>query len=98
MNTIVKRHSDPEKAQNRRKQVLEAAAVCFDRSGFHGASMAEISKQAGMSAGHIYNYFDGKDAIILAFVAREAEYVAGLLRDLATRDDPLEVMLNEAPV
>ena len=95
---IVKRRTDPERAQNRRNQVLEAAAVCFARSGFHGASMSEISKQAGMSAGHIYNYFDGKDAIILAFVDREAEYVSGLLRDLASRDDPLEAMLEDAPI
>jgi AcrR family transcriptional regulator len=60
--------------------------------------MAEISKQAGMSAGHIYNYFDSKDAIILAFVEREAEHVAGLLRDLDSRDDPLEAMLEDAPM
>lgn len=93
----VKRRTDPERAEQRRNQVLEAAALCFARSGFHGASMSEISKQAGMSAGHIYNYFDSKDAIILAFVEREAEYVAGLLRDLGSRDDPLEAMLEDAP-
>ncbi|MQA19182.1 TetR/AcrR family transcriptional regulator [Rugamonas rivuli] len=93
-----KRRTDPERAQNRRNQVLEAAAVCFARSGFHGASMSEISKQAGMSAGHIYNYFDSKDAIILAFVDREAEYVSGLLRDLATREDPLEAILDDAHI
>ena len=91
-----KRRVDPEKALSRRNQVLEAAAVCFARSGFHGASMSEISKQAGMSAGHIYNYFDSKDAIIMAFVDCEAEHVTNLLRDLETRDDPLEAMLDEA--
>ncbi|MET0268651.1 MAG: TetR/AcrR family transcriptional regulator [Duganella sp.] len=91
-----KRRIDPEKALGRRNQVLEAAAVCFARSGFHGASMSEISKQAGMSAGHIYNYFDSKDAIIFAFVDREAEYVTDLLSDLESRDDPLEALLDEA--
>ena len=97
MNTpTAKRRTDPEKAQHRCNQVLEAAAVCFARSGFHGASMSEISKQAGMSAGHIYNYFDGKDAIIAVFVDREAEYVTDLLRDLASRDDPLQAMLDDA--
>ncbi|HWW73432.1 MAG TPA: TetR/AcrR family transcriptional regulator [Duganella sp.] len=96
MTTPAKRRTDPERAQNRRNQVLEAAAVCFARSGFHGASMSEISKQAGMSAGHIYNYFDGKDAIIMAIVERESEYVTGLLRDLQTRDDPLQAMIDDA--
>lgn len=97
MTTPAKRRTDPERARNRRNQVLEAAAVCFARSGFHGASMSEISKQAGMSAGHIYNYFDSKDAIILAFVEREGEHITGLLRDLGTRDDPLQAMIDDAP-
>ena len=96
MTTPAKRRTDPERAQNRRNQVLEAAAVCFARSGFHGASMSEISKQAGMSAGHIYNYFDSKDAIIMAIVERESEYVTGLLIDLQTRDDPLQAMIDDA--
>jgi AcrR family transcriptional regulator len=96
MTTPAKRRTDPERAQNRRNQVLEAAAVCFARSGFHGASMSQISKQAGMSAGHIYNYFDSKDAIIMAFVDRQGEYVSGMLHDLDTRDDPLQWMIDDA--
>ncbi|SEN32079.1 transcriptional regulator, TetR family [Duganella sp. CF517] len=97
MTTPAKRRTDPERAKNRRNQVLEAAAVCFARSGFHGASMSEISKQAGMSAGHIYNYFDSKDAIILAFVERQVEYITGTLRDLGSREDPLQAMIDDAP-
>ena len=92
-----KRHYDSEKAHGRCNQVLDAAAVCFARSGFHGASMAQISKEARMSAGHIYNYFPSKDAIILAFVERESAYVTGILRDLEARDDPLQALLDEAP-
>lgn len=96
MATSDKRHSDPERAATRRRQVLEAAETCFARSGFHGASMAEISKAAGMSAGHIYNYFDSKDAIIMAFVDRRMEEVSALLRDLGSREDPLQSMLDDA--
>ena len=95
MRTIVKRHIDPERAQHRRAQVLEAAAICFARSGFHGASMAEISKQAGMSAGHIYNYFDNKDAIIMAFVAMRMEHVNDKLLNVSQQADPLEYMVEE---
>jgi AcrR family transcriptional regulator len=95
--TTAKRRSDPERAQNRRNQVLQAAAVCFARSGFHGASMAEISKEAGMSAGHIYNYFDGKDAIVMAFVDLQSEHVMTQLRELDSKEDPLQAMIDEAP-
>ena len=95
MMTSVKRSIDPERAQGRRTQVLDAAAVCFARSGFHGASMAEISRQAGMSIGHIYNYFTSKDAIIMAFVAMRVEHVTNRLIHVGKQDDPLEYMFDE---
>lgn len=86
---------DAERTRHRRNQVLQAAAVCFARHGFHGASMAQISREAGMSAGHIYNYFDSKDAIILAFVERETDDLIDRLREHATRDDPLQAILDD---
>lgn len=95
MATSEKRHNDPERAAARRRQVLEAAEICFARSGFHGASMAEISKAAGMSAGHIYNYFDSKDAIIMAFADRRMEEVSALLRDMGASSDPLQHMIDD---
>lgn len=35
--------------------------------------MAEIARTFGMSAGHIYNYFDSKEAIIAGIVERDVE-------------------------
>jgi AcrR family transcriptional regulator len=65
--------SDPisERSERRRRQVLDAAEVCFRRHGFHGASMAGVAAEAGMSVGHIYRYFENKEAIIAAFVERD---------------------------
>jgi len=94
MSVIDKKHADQERASSRRKQVLAAAECCFGRSGFHGASMAEISKAAGMSAGHIYNYFDSKDDIIAAFVQQNMEHVSAIMRDLEQQDDPLQAVLD----
>jgi AcrR family transcriptional regulator len=57
--------------------------------------MSEISKAAGMSAGHIYNYFDSKDAIIATFVRQNIERISALMQDLEQRDDPLQCMLDD---
>ena len=73
MSTKAKRHIDPALAQARREQVLSAASECFKRKGYHGAGMAEISRTAGMSAGHIYNYFESKEAIIESIIAKDME-------------------------
>ena len=66
-----KKHYDETRAAARRKQVLDAAGTCFLRHGFHGASMAAISRAAGMSVGHIYNYFTSKEDIIAAMCESE---------------------------
>jgi TetR/AcrR family transcriptional repressor of uid operon len=67
----------PSLSSRRRQQILDAAEQCFRERGFHGARMAEIAKTFGMSAGHIYNHFDSKEAIIAAIVERD---VAGVLQ------------------
>lgn len=94
MSLCDRKHGDAQRASTRRQQVLDAAECCFRRSGFHGASMAEISKAAGMSAGHIYNYFDSKDDIIAAFVQQNVDRVSAIMRDLEQRDDPLQAVLD----
>ncbi len=61
----------PRLSDLRRQQILDAAEECFRKRGFHNTGMAEIARTFGMSAGHIYNYFDGKEAIIAAIVERD---------------------------
>lgn len=57
----------------RQSEILEAAIACVIRSGFRGASMDEIAREANLSVGVIYRYFSSKEAIIEAIVARGFE-------------------------
>lgn len=57
--------------EERRQQIQDAAAACFRRSGFHGASMQEIARAANLSVGQIYRYFENKEAIIEAIVEQD---------------------------
>ena len=82
------------KAEVRRQQILDAAAECFRKSGFHGASMSEIAKSFGMSAGHIYNYFDSKESIIQALVQRDLDQTLERIAKLQGEKDILKAMLG----
>lgn len=62
---------DASRAELRRQQILDAAGKCFRERGFHNASMHLIARTAGMSVGHIYHYFENKEAIIEAIVAAD---------------------------
>ncbi|NGO69877.1 TetR/AcrR family transcriptional regulator [Streptomyces boncukensis] len=55
----------------RRRQILDGARRCFLRDGFHAASMQDVLREAGLSAGAVYRYFRSKDEIVAA-VAHEA--------------------------
>ncbi|WP_328890259.1 TetR/AcrR family transcriptional regulator [Streptomyces sp. NBC_00316] len=55
----------------RRRQILDGAARCFARNGFHGTSMQDVLQEVGLSAGAVYRYFSGKDDLIAA-IAGEA--------------------------
>ena len=82
------------KAELRRQQILDAAAECFRKSGFHGASMSEIAKSFGMSAGHIYNYFESKEAIIEAMVKRDLDQALERIAKIQGEKDILKAMLG----
>ncbi len=68
-----------DRAQARREQILDAASECFARKGFHAASIARISERAGMSAGHIYHFFENKEEIVSGIVERLLERWLDLL-------------------
>lgn len=86
--------AEGSRAEVRRTQILDAAAHCFRAYGFHGASIANISRQAGMSAGHIYHYFENKEAIIAAIVERDLERLGMIWAQLKVSHDVRETMVE----
>ena len=87
-------HAPNDRAIARRLQVLDAAADCFRRRGFHGASMAEIAKTAGMSAGHIYNLFENKDDVIAAIEERDRDEIVRRIQETLDGQDVTGAMLG----
>ncbi|MGB3244103.1 MAG: TetR/AcrR family transcriptional regulator [Sulfitobacter sp.] len=71
-----------------RARLLLAARCIFARNGFEGTSMESIAREAGVSKGLIYHYFNSRDALFIE--ALDAE-VAGL----RTRQADLELRALE---
>ena len=84
--------NETDRSEIRRRQVLDAAVECFRRQGFHGTSMATISKAARMSVGHIYHYFENKEAIISAIAERDVQDVMAVFSDFNQAEDILTSM------
>ncbi|GAA5786241.1 TetR/AcrR family transcriptional regulator [Chitiniphilus shinanonensis] len=95
MNKVGKAEGEGSKAQARREQILAAAHACFLQSGFHGASMAVIAKAANMSVGHIYHYFENKEAIIAAIVEQDVQHVLSNIRSVRSAPRLYEAMIDK---
>ncbi|MBC9072959.1 TetR/AcrR family transcriptional regulator [Thauera sp. CAU 1555] len=80
------------RSEARRAQILAAARDCFRRNGFHGASIAQICREAGMSAGHIYHYFENKEAIIAAIVEQDLDRLLTMTAELRAAPDILSAI------
>lgn len=65
----------------KRDSILDAAARLIREQGVHAASISEIVKASGASAGSIYHHFANKNDIVLAVA--EGAVVAPLRRMLA---------------
>jgi AcrR family transcriptional regulator len=81
--------ADACRAEARKRQILDAAARCYRRHGFHATSMQELAREAKMSVGHIYHYFANKEAIIAAFIEEDVEHFNEIMKRL--REDNLTV-------
>ena len=57
-------------ARARRGQILGAATRVFAEKGFRRATTREVARAAGVSEGTIYNYFEDKDALLMAILDR----------------------------
>ena len=49
-----------------RARIIESAIRVFAEKGYHGATIADVVRDSGMSVGAIYTYFKGKDELFLA--------------------------------
>ena len=57
--------------ESKAAEILERVKGVFAAKGFDGASMQDLARGAGMSAGNFYRYFPSKDAIVEAMVEHD---------------------------
>lgn len=74
----------------RREEITAAAQDLFSRKGYHGTSVPDIARAAGISTGLIYYIFPSKEDILLACCQEVASLHLDLFKQTADIADPLE--------
>ncbi|WP_433675448.1 TetR/AcrR family transcriptional regulator [Microbacterium gorillae] len=79
-----------------REALLEAAITLFAERGVAGASIAEITRRAGVAQGLVSYHFGGKDQLISAVIDRWFETVIGFSQVEGTPDEALAAVIDGA--
>ncbi|MGB8649339.1 MAG: TetR family transcriptional regulator [Mycobacteriales bacterium] len=82
----------PSKGELTRARIVDCALRLFAEQGYEATTMRAIAQAAGVSTGNAYQYFAGKDHLVLAFYERSqlehSDAAAGALassRDFESR-------------
>jgi len=89
------RKVDPVKHEQKRRQILRAAEICFRRDGFRGATISSICLEAEMSPGHLYHYFKSKEAIVETMTALHLKELEHQLEEVLTTTDVVAAFCDE---
>ena len=87
-----------EHLEARRTQILNAAVACFSRNGFHQTTMQDICREAGLSPGAVYRYFDSKEAMIGECCMRGQEGTAMAFEGATSQAGTQEVIAELADI
>jgi AcrR family transcriptional regulator len=69
--TRMRRAVSNEDKSRRRADIMAAAKKVFVDKGFHATTIADIAKEAGLSYGSVYWYFDSKDDLFNELITAE---------------------------
>lgn len=76
-----------EKTKN---AILASSLKLFAKRGFNGTSISNIAKEAGISKGLVYNYFESKLEIVEAILKKGLEETNTIDDIIAKVNDPFE--------
>ena len=87
-------HRRRERTRQKRALILKSAASAFRRRGYHGASMAEISRALRMTKGSLYYYFRNKEEILYFCHDYSLDILLALLKEVEAEGRPPDEKLR----
>jgi AcrR family transcriptional regulator len=54
--------------ESRKQQIMDTALELFANQGYANCSIAQLAKHSGISKGLMYNYFESKEALLVAII------------------------------
>ncbi len=84
------------RGERTRAEIIQAAHELFVRQGYHGTSMRQIAKKAGIALGGVYNHFDSKEDVFREVFLEYHPYQEVLPAMLQAEGDTIEKVVRDA--
>ena len=81
-----------EKALETKNRIYTAAIDLMDRKGFENITIADISKEAGVSVGAFYHYFSSKNDILAEIFRKADDYFTQVIDELKKESVPEQIV------
>ena len=90
--TKPRKHASQQRSRVTVDALIEATARILVRDGFDKASTNRIADEAGVSVGSLYQYYPGKEALVVAVIERHNRDLLKVVRDalLEINAQPIE--------
>ncbi|NOX18081.1 MAG: TetR/AcrR family transcriptional regulator, partial [Chlorobi bacterium] len=75
-----------------RQAIMDAGLKLFAKKGYHGTSVADIAKEAGISKGLAYNYFKSKSDLAEAILFQSVEILNYYFNLFKEEKDPKRLL------
>jgi AcrR family transcriptional regulator len=87
--------AEPRSSQGpKRRQIIDGACQIFLARGFDAASMGEIAREAGVSKGTLYVYFESKEELFEAIVEEQCNAQAEQIFTFDSDERDVEAVLT----
>ncbi len=84
-----------KRSQMKKKAILEKAFELFNQYGYKNVTMAKISKEANVSLGAIYSYFESKENIKKDFLNKIIDDFCILTENILKSDLPVKTKFEK---
>lgn len=81
--------------EDKRAAILAATLRLVSQNGFHGTAMSKVAREAGVSAGIIYHYFDSKDTLMVEVYKDIKQKFGQVITENFDAEQPLRAQIRQ---
>jgi AcrR family transcriptional regulator len=83
-------------AEDKRRQILDAAVRVFAHKGFHTSRVGDIAEEAGVAHGLLYHYFSSKDEVLDTIFRETWSDLLAEIHEIESSDESAREQLQRA--